>query len=96
MVTTVEFPEDRVYNNCQTILTLDHNGHIAVTYIDLKTGEDMVMVYLGKEEIQTIVNLYMDNHDLIENEGMKKKEVKENEDTTETTEQQTIQAPQTP
>lgn len=77
MPTTIELPDDRVYNECKAILTLDHQGHIAVTYVDVNTGNDMVMVYLGKEEIQKIVNLYMNNHDLIDNEG-----VKEDEDTT--------------
>jgi hypothetical protein len=72
---TVEFPEDRVYNNCKAFLALDHNGHMTLTYIDLNTGDDLVMVYLRKEEIQHIVNLYMANHDLVDNEGAKKDEI---------------------
>jgi hypothetical protein len=82
MVTGIEFPEDRVYNNCKTILTLDHMGHITITYIDLKTGDDLAMAYLGKEEIQWIVNAYMENHDFIECEGKKKED--EPDDTTQT------------
>lgn len=74
MPTTVELPSDRVYNECITIMHLDHGGHINITYVDTKTGDDIVMVYLGKEEIEQIVNLYMSNHDFIENEGKVKKD----------------------
>jgi hypothetical protein len=73
-LTTVEFPEDRVYNDCKTILTLDHNGHITATYIDTKTGDDVIMVYLGKKEIQWIAKTYLENKDFVDNEGQKKEE----------------------
>jgi hypothetical protein len=73
--TTVEFPEDRVYNECKAIITLDHQGHIAVTYIDRTTGNDIVMVYLGKEEIEKIAKLYLDNFELVQNEGEKPDDV---------------------
>jgi hypothetical protein len=85
MATTVEFPEDRVYNKCKAFVALDSWGHITITYIDNKTGNDLVMVYLGKEEIQKVVQLYMDNHDLIEREGEKEeKEEEKPDDTTKT------------
>jgi len=74
MVTSIELPSDRVYNDCKAIIHLDHGGHITVTYIDTHSGDDIAMAYLGKEEIETIVQLYMDNHDLIENEGEVKKD----------------------
>ena len=70
-MTTVEFADDRVYNKCKALINIDHQGHITVTYIDTHTGDDLVMVYLGKNEIKKIVNLFMENPDLIENEGEK-------------------------
>jgi hypothetical protein len=73
MTVIVELPLDRIYE-CKAILRLDHNGRIAVTYLEEKTGDDVVMVYLGKEEIQTVVKLYLENHEFIENEGEVKKD----------------------
>lgn len=72
MTTTVELPDDRVYGECKTLISIDHQGHIPITFINLRTGDELVMVYLGKEEIEKIVRLYIDNHILIENEGEKK------------------------
>jgi hypothetical protein len=91
-LTTVEFPEDRVYNECKTIVTIDHQGHISVTFIDSKTGDDLVMVYLGKDEITKIVKLYVDNVDLVETEGVKKDEIPG----ADTTEPDTATQPTTP
>lgn len=74
MPTTVEFPEDKVYNDCKTFINLDHHGHIPITFMDMKTGDDLVMVYLGKEEIQLIAKLYLENHEFIDNEGKVEKD----------------------
>jgi|PlaIllAssembly_1097288.scaffolds.fasta_scaffold00194_9 hypothetical protein len=90
MATTVEFPEDRVYNNCKAMLSLDHNGHIPITYLDMDTGDDLVMVYLGREEIEQIVKLYIENSDFITNEG------KPNEEATTKTSTPQVQPTQTP
>ena len=74
MPTTVEFPAGQVHNECKTILRLDHSGNIPITFFDGKTGDDLIMVYLGKEEIKQIVNIYLENHDFIEREGREKKD----------------------
>jgi hypothetical protein len=74
-LTSIELPDDKVYDRCKTALTLDHAGHIAMTLFDVRTGEDIAMVYLGKEIIQTVAKMYAENKDLVDNEGKKKDDV---------------------
>lgn len=73
MTTYVEIPEDRIYET-KMLISSDMSGCVVLDFIDQKTAETKVMVYLSNDDLIALLQWVEENAESLKEKKNKKVE----------------------